>query len=158
MSVTVSRRAADLVTKKQLVTQQGFIEESTNELRKVSEKRKKLVLARLVFVYLNAIQFNYFLVSNHRLTLHCLFSEYYAASRINGIVRGYLDRILCKGLMRIFRATMLIQRLIRGKLGRMKWMREYWRMRSVVRSDTALVVRNKTMNSIKFLVCPYITF
>jgi hypothetical protein len=46
MSVTVSRRAADLVTKKRLVEQQGFIEESTNELRKVSDKRKNLVLAR----------------------------------------------------------------------------------------------------------------
>jgi hypothetical protein len=115
MSVTVSRRAADLITKKQLVNQQVFIEESTNELRKVSEKRKKLVLAR----------------------------EYYAASRINGIVRGYLDRILCRGLMRIFRATMLLQRLFRGKLGRMRWMREYWRMRSVVRSNTALVVRKQ---------------
>jgi hypothetical protein len=46
MSITVSRRAADLITKKQLVDQQGFIEESTNELRKVSDKKKKLVLAR----------------------------------------------------------------------------------------------------------------
>lgn len=66
--------------------------------------------------------------------------EYYAASRINGIVRGYLDRLLCKELMRLFRATTLIQRVLRGKLGRLKWIREYWRMRSVVRSNTALVV------------------
>ena len=46
MSITVSRRAANLITKKKLVEQQAFVEESTNELRKVSEKKRKLVLAR----------------------------------------------------------------------------------------------------------------
>lgn len=48
MSVTVKRRGADLITKKRLVDQQEFIEESTVELRKVSDKRKKLVYARFV--------------------------------------------------------------------------------------------------------------
>lgn len=34
----------------------------------------------------------------------------------------------------------MIQRVILGKIGRLRWKREYWRSVSVVKSDTALKV------------------
>lgn len=64
--------------------------------------------------------------------------EFYAASRIGALIRGYLDRIACKKLRRYRRAVLLIQRLMKGKLGRMRWQREYFRSVSVVKSDHAL--------------------
>ncbi|RYG64650.1 hypothetical protein EON64_13530, partial [archaeon] len=64
--------------------------------------------------------------------------EFYAASRISALIRGFLDRIACKRLRRYYKAVRLIQRLMKGKLGRMRWQREYWRSISVVKSDYAL--------------------
>eukprot|EP01031_Cornospumella_fuschlensis_P040384 gene40384-49216_t len=64
--------------------------------------------------------------------------EYYAASRISALIRGFLDRIACRRLRRLNKAIRLIQRLMKGKLGRMRWQREYWRSISVVKSDFAL--------------------
>lgn len=64
--------------------------------------------------------------------------EYYAASRIQGIVRGYLDRLVCMKIRKYIRALKLIQRIMLGKLGRIRWKREYWRSLSVVKSDPAL--------------------
>ena len=64
--------------------------------------------------------------------------EYYAAARIQGIIRGFLDRLIVKDLLAERRAIVTIQKVIRGKLGRMKWMKEYWRTKSVVKSDMAL--------------------
>ena len=64
--------------------------------------------------------------------------EYYAASKLQAIVKGYLDRLLCERKRRYLRTIKLIQRIFHGKLGRMRWKREYWRAMSVVKSDTAL--------------------
>lgn len=65
--------------------------------------------------------------------------QYYAAARIQGIIRGYLDRLLVKDLLFERRAIIVIQKVIRGKLGRIKWMKEYWKTKSVVKSDAALL-------------------
>lgn len=64
--------------------------------------------------------------------------EFYAASLIAALIRGYLDRVTCRKLRRYRRAVLLIQRLMKGKLGRLRWQREYWRSVSVVKSDHAL--------------------
>ena len=43
--------------------------------------------------------------------------EYYAASRIQSIVRGFLDRLVCNKRRRYLRAVRLIQKVMKGKLG-----------------------------------------
>lgn len=63
---------------------------------------------------------------------------YYAASKISALVRGFLDRIVARKERKYFRAIRLIQKVIKGKLGRIRWKREYWRSISVVKSDEAL--------------------
>jgi hypothetical protein len=63
---------------------------------------------------------------------------YYAATRINALVRGFLDRIICRRLHLRRRATSLIQKVMKGKLGRIRWRKEYWRSLSIVKSDNAL--------------------
>eukprot|EP01038_Epipyxis_sp_PR26KG_P015950 gene15950-21643_t len=73
--------------------------------------------------------------------------EYYAASRLQGLVKGFLARIVTRK-MRLYKQSLeLIQRGIRGKLGRMKWKREYWRSMSIVKSDTALeeIIKRSTL-------------
>lgn len=64
--------------------------------------------------------------------------QHYASCRIQGIVRGFLARVLFKELLAEYRAANKIQRIMLGKLGRMKWMREYWISISVVKSPEAL--------------------
>lgn len=71
--------------------------------------------------------------------------RYYSASRLQGIVRGFLVRLFAKELRRELHALLTIQRVFRGKLGRMRWMREYWRSISVVKSPQALAeLRNRS--------------
>lgn len=43
--------------------------------------------------------------------------EYYAASRVQSIVRGFLDRLVCSKRRRYLRAVRLIQKVMKGKLG-----------------------------------------
>ena len=73
--------------------------------------------------------------------------QFYASCRIQGIVRGFLARCTVHDLLVKFRALKVIQRIMRGKLGRLKWMREYWKSISVVKSPEALVelVKRSTM-------------
>jgi hypothetical protein len=78
--------------------------------------------------------------------------EYYASSKIGSIIRGYLARLYCNELLRQIHAAIVIQRLIRGKLGRIKWMREYWLKLSVVKSRHALVVKLKQLSSNYYVV------
>jgi len=53
MSLSVSRRADDLITKKNLIDQHAFIDESTNELRKESEKKFNKKMLRILDSLLN---------------------------------------------------------------------------------------------------------
>eukprot|EP00606_Chrysophyceae_sp_TOSAG23-5_P000211 GSChrysophyteH2.ASY1.ANO1.1439.1 assembled CDS len=64
--------------------------------------------------------------------------QHYASCRIQGIVRGFLARIHTRNLLVEFRAGSLICKIARGKLGRMRWMLEYWKSISVVKSPEAL--------------------
>lgn len=66
--------------------------------------------------------------------------EYYAISKIQALVRGFLDRIFCNKLHREAFAIKTMQRLLRGKLGRIRWMIEYWKSLSIVKSSQALQV------------------
>lgn len=59
---------------------------------------------------------------------------------MQAIVRGFLDRVYCKKLRREAKAIRLIQRVMRGKLGRLRWKREYWKSLSIVKSESALQV------------------
>lgn len=111
MSISVNRRSDNLKSKKQLIEKHLFVEKSTEILQYTAEKKRKIILAR----------------------------EYYAASRINAIIRGFLGRLIYKEKIRIYRATLIIQKLMRGKLGRIKWMKAYWLSKSVVKSKTALI-------------------
>lgn len=63
---------------------------------------------------------------------------YYAASKICALVRGFLDRIIARRERQYYRAIKIIQRVMKGKLGRIRWKREYWRSISVVKSDESL--------------------
>ena len=65
--------------------------------------------------------------------------EYFAASKIQAIVKGFLARRLCFRKRQYIRAVNTLQRVMKGKLGRLRWQREYWRSVSVVKSDQALV-------------------
>jgi hypothetical protein len=79
-----------------------------------------------------------FVMFNFQITFKC--REFYAASKIGALIRGFLDRLLCNRLKKRLRAIRTIQRIILGKIGRLRWKREYWRSVSVVKSDTALQV------------------
>eukprot|EP01041_Mallomonas_annulata_P008158 gene8158-16774_t len=65
---------------------------------------------------------------------------YYAASKIQALIRGFLARRLCAELLRQIHAAIIIQRTMRGKLGRMRWMNEFWSRQSVVKSKHALAL------------------
>jgi len=51
--------------------------------------------------------------------------QHYASCRVQGIVRGFLARILTRNLLVEYRAGSLIVKIARGKLGRLRWMLEY---------------------------------
>ena len=63
---------------------------------------------------------------------------YFAASRIQGLIRGFLARLYSEQLKIERKATIIIQSLLRGRLGRKRWMYEYWKKISVVKSHEAL--------------------
>ena len=72
--------------------------------------------------------------------------EYYAISKIQALVRGFLDRIYCNKRRREAFAVKTMQCLLRGKLGRIRWMIEYWNSLSIVKSKHALQVLVVTVN------------
>lgn len=98
----------------------------------MAAKDRQITIARYTCNFIDQQQFY-----NVRCLIH---RKFYAASKIGALVRGYLDRLLCNRLRRRLRAIRTIQRIILGKLGRLRWKREYWRSVSVVKSDTALQV------------------
>ena len=65
---------------------------------------------------------------------------YYAASRISGIVRGFLARFHYRELLQRRDATIVLQSLVRGRLGRVRWMMYFWLDKSVVKSVPALKI------------------
>ena len=67
-----------------------------------------------------------------------IYRIFFAVCRIQAIIRGFLDRILCKEIVRERKAAIKIQKIIRGKLGRSKAKRAYYFSISVVKSDGAL--------------------
>lgn len=112
MNKPVEVKSKFLVNAKILKSKQNEIEESTTKLKVYAIKETKLIQAR----------------------------RYYAAAKIQGLVRGFLSRLEFYELKRTYRAVVHIQRFIRGKLGRIRWQREYWKSLSVVKSNTALQV------------------
>ena len=69
--------------------------------------------------------------------------RFYAASKLQALARGVLTRILYKELQIENQAVRKIQKVIRGKLGRIRWMKQYWMSLSVVKSEHALQVRTE---------------
>ena len=66
--------------------------------------------------------------------------KYYAAARIQGIIRGFLSRLVTKELRIAHRAAVKIQKIVRGIQGKKRWLAEFWRSEGVVKSDAALQV------------------
>jgi hypothetical protein len=110
MRPVLEQKVKRLHIKKELLEGNAAIDSEEVHLRKVASKSQQITKAR----------------------------EYYAASKIQAIVKGFLDRILCARKRKYLKTIQLIQRIFLGKLGRMRWKREYWRSLSVVKSDTAL--------------------
>ena len=63
-----------------------------------------------------------------------------------------MDRRLVAKKRKMYNAVKLIQKMIRGKLGKIRWKLEYWRSVSVVKSDSALKVMNSWLNLITNLL------
>lgn len=61
-----------------------------------------------------------------------------AATIINAVAKGYLARVWYRILKEEIKATVTIQKVMRGKLGRMRWLKFYYLSISVVKSDSAL--------------------
>lgn len=110
MKAVLEKKVKLLEIKKKLLDGSQAVTDEESALRRVATKSQQIIKAR----------------------------EYYAASKIQAIVKGYLDRLLCTRKRRHLRTVKLIQRIFLGKLGRMRWKREYWRSISVVKSDSAL--------------------
>ena len=110
MKVAFERRAQDQLAKRALVTERVEAKKEYTNLRIRGAKSQKL----------NEMRFKY------------------ALCRIQGLIRGYLARLKFKELLILWRAAIVIQRVMRGKLGRIRWMKLYWLKTSVVKSDTAL--------------------
>lgn len=66
-------------------------------------------------------------------------------AKIQALIRGFLDRVFCKKLRREARAVRLLQRIIRGKLGRIRFKIAYWRSLSIVKTDSGLQVDPVTL-------------
>lgn len=110
MRPVLEQKIKRLHIKKELLESTAAVESEEIRLRKVASKSQQITKAR----------------------------EYYAASKIQAIVKGFLDRLLCARKRKYLKTIQLIQRIFLGKLGRMRWKREYYRSLSVVKSDTAL--------------------
>ena len=63
---------------------------------------------------------------------------FYAAARVQGIIRGFLARFHYKELILRRDASITLQSLVRGRLGRVRWVTEFWLQKSVVKSLPAL--------------------
>ena len=98
------------------------------EIKKKANEKKHDISVETTFLYTNARKEQYLEAAK----IH------YAASRLQGIVRGFLARLLCNELKQELRALKTIQRVMRGKIGRNKWMRHYWLAIAVVKSPEAL--------------------
>ena len=62
----------------------------------------------------------------------------YACARIQGLIRGFLDRLVAAQKRLERHAAGTINALLRGRLGRKRWMYEYWKKISVVKSEDGL--------------------
>ena len=120
MKLAVERRAAALARHKEFLENQNDIDRSAKYLGVQLTFERKLKQAK----------------------------EHYAVSRIQGIVRGFLARILATWLRLELRSTIKIQSLVRGKLGRIRWVYEYWKKHSVVKSAEQL---KEILNRSKFI-------
>lgn len=64
--------------------------------------------------------------------------EYYAASKIASIIRGFLSRKYYKKLLNYHKKAILIQKIIRQFLSKKKYQKKLWQKTSVVHSEVAL--------------------
>ena len=111
MKLSVNRKAAEIQAKKDALDRMNEIEEGAETLE---------------------IQ----LIYGHRIMEA---REHLACARIQGVIRGFLSRLLAAQLRIIRKAVILLQSLLRGRLGRKRWMYEYWKKISVVKSNEALI-------------------
>ena len=67
--------------------------------------------------------------------------RYYAAARVQGLIRGFLSRLETKVRRAEYRAALRIQKIMRGRQGKKRWLAEFWRNEAVVKTESALEVR-----------------
>lgn len=122
MKIAIDRRGKDIAVTKSYLTAKSDIHGGAKILHHHLDKVKTLLDAR----------------------------TYYAVARIQGIIRGFLARFHFKELKQARDASITLQALVRGRLGRMRWMTEFWLKKSVVKSIAALEVileRSKLIRS-----------
>lgn len=66
--------------------------------------------------------------------------RYYAAARMQGLIRGFLSRLNTKIKRAEYRAALRIQKILRGRQGKKRWLDEFWRSEAVVKTPSALEV------------------
>lgn len=110
MHVPVSRHHRDLRTRHHQLQDQTRVEDELRANRETSRQQQQLRQAK----------------------------QFYAASRVGALVRGFLARVETRDRLRCWRAAQELQRVVRGWLGRLRWKHEYWKSVSVVRSRHAL--------------------
>ena len=110
MRIPVERKIQLLAAKKHELDTFNEIEDGAEKLGEQLEYNRRVMIAR-----------------KHR-----------AASRIQGLIKGFLSRLLAAQLRLEYKCTLVIQSLVRGFLGRKRWMYEYWKKISVVKSKQGL--------------------
>jgi hypothetical protein len=110
MKIAVDRRDKSLRLQKEFLVKKNEISDNASYLRVYLDSERTLGNAR----------------------------AHYAASRIQGIIRGFLDRIFFREESTRRLSAIKIQSLIRGRFGRKRWMREYWLLKAVVKTPAGL--------------------
>ena len=110
MRIPVERKLGQLSTKKNELDLVNEIEAGAESLERQMDHDRRVMLAR----------------------------KFRAASRVQGLIRGFLGSMVAAQLRLELKSAIVVQSLVRGFLGRKRWMYEYWKKVSVVKSIQGL--------------------
>lgn len=110
MRVAIERKTLDLHSKKKVLDRLNEIKDGAESLEAQLDYDHRVYAAR----------------------------ELLALARIQGLIRGFLGRIYAEEVRVRRKATITLQSVFRGRIGRKRWMYEYWKKISVVKSKDAL--------------------
>jgi replication-associated recombination protein RarA len=112
MKTIIDRRAQTLALKNHTKNRLDAIDAERDALRAVARKQEVVDEAR----------------------------RYYAAARMQGVIRGFLSRLETVVRRSEYRAALRIQKILRGRQGKKRWLAQYWRSEAVVKTQSALEV------------------